>query len=77
MTKICIIAGNELEAYQFARGQNLDRSQWFFPHSTLDLMANQNFHVIVIGTAGQNSPTDVFNRLYNLAQERGKIGRNT
>ena len=75
MTKICIIAGNELEAYQYARSQNLERDQYFYPHSPNELLFKQNFHVIVVGTAGMNTPSSYFNEIYNLALKRGKIGR--
>ncbi len=75
MTKIAILAGNEQEAYTWARSQNLDRDQYFVIHSKNDLLFRQNFHLIVCGTAGMNTPTSVFNEIYNLALERGKIGR--
>jgi hypothetical protein len=76
MTKIALLAGNELEAYQFARSQNFERNQYFIIHNKGDLLFRQNFHVIVCGTAGMNSPSSVFNEIYNLALERGRIGRN-
>ena len=75
MTRICIIAGNELEAYRFAQSQNWDKTCWFYPHSLNDLSFKFNFHVITVGTAGENSPPDVFEKLYSLALKRGKIGR--
>jgi hypothetical protein len=75
MTKICLIAGNEEEAYRFARSQNLNPNQYFFPHSVNDLLFRSNFHVIVVGSAGQNFPTQLFEKIYNLALERGKVGR--
>lgn len=75
MTKICIIAGNELEAYRFAQSQNWEKNQWFFPHKMSDLMFKDNFHVLVVGSAGFNSSSIIFEKLYSLALERGKIGR--
>jgi hypothetical protein len=75
MTKICLIAANEEEAYRYARNQNLDKEQYFYPHNTSDLMFKSNFHVIVVGTEGFNIPSSVFEKIYNLALERGKIGR--
>ena len=75
MTRICIIAGNELEAYRFAQSQNWDKSCWFYPNSINELLFKKNFHVLVVGTAGENSAPDVFEKLYNLALVRGKIGR--
>lgn len=68
---ICIIAGDEREAYQWARSQQLNRSEWFFPSDESALMARVNFHVLVVGTAGQNVPASYFNRIYTLAKERG------
>lgn len=75
MTKICLIAGNEYEAYQWARSQYLDKEQWFYPKNPNDLLFHSNFHVIVIGSAGMNFPSSVFEKIYRLALERGKIGR--
>jgi len=75
MTKICILAGNELEAYQWARSQNLEKDQYFFPTSPNELLFKTNFHVVVIGSAGQNIPESMFNKIYTLALERGRIGR--
>ena len=75
MTRICLIAGNEEEAYRFAKNQNLSKEQYFYPHNPNDLLFKSNFHVLVIGTAGQNVPSSVFEKIYNLALERGAIGR--
>lgn len=75
MTKICIIAGDENEAYRYARNQNLNKDQWFYPRSVNELMFKTNFHVIVVGTAGQNFPSSIFEKIYKLALERGRIGR--
>jgi len=76
MTKICILAGNEQEAYQWARSQNLEKDQYFYPVSPNELLFKQNFHVVVVGTAGQNIPESMFNKIYDLALKRGRIGRN-
>lgn len=72
---ICLIAGNALEAEQWASGQNLHPNEWFYPRDEEDLKQRCNFHVIVVGTAGQNTPLSFFNRIYNLALTRGRIGR--
>jgi hypothetical protein len=72
MTTICLIASNEEEAYRWARNQNLNKNQYFYPHSANDLLFHTNFHVIVVG---QNFSSPVFEKIYNLALERGKIGR--
>jgi hypothetical protein len=75
MTKICLIAGNSEEAYRFARLQSLEPSQWFYPKSPDELLFKTNFHVIVVGTAGQNMPSNLFEKIYQLALQRGKIDR--
>jgi len=75
MTKLCLIAGSYLEAKTWARGQMLDDSSWFYPTDIEELKNRSNFHVIVIGSAGQNVPASYFEKLYTLAQQRGRIGR--
>jgi hypothetical protein len=75
MTKICILAGDEEEAYKWARSQNLDRDQYFYPHNVGELLFKSNFHVIVVGTAGLNFPNALFENIYKVALERGKVGR--
>ncbi len=75
MTKICILAGNLFEARTFARSQFLEDDQWFYPHDINDLVFRTNFHVIVIGTAGQNTPPSYFEKVLSVALKRGKIGR--
>lgn len=70
---ICIIAGNKLEAQRWASGQNLSDDEWFFPYSVDDLERRTNFHVVVVGTAGQNIPPMLFERIYSLAKRRGRM----
>jgi fructose-1-phosphate kinase PfkB-like protein len=72
---ICIIAGNYLEAQRWAYGQQLEDSEWFYPAEPQDLFARSNFHVVVVGSAGQNIPPSYFERVFNLAHKRGRIGR--
>jgi len=72
---ICLIAGNSFEAYTFAKGQFLADNEWFYPETIEILYARSNFHVLVVGTAGQNVPNNYFERLLSIAQIRGKIGR--
>lgn len=75
MTKICIIAGNADEAYRYARSQYWEKDQWFFPNNPNELMFKTNFHVLVIGSAGFNFPPSMFEKIFKLAHERGKIDR--
>lgn len=70
---IAIIAGNELEAKRFADGQMWKHDEWFYPKNYTDLLNRSNFHVLVIGTAGLNTPPDYFERVYKLARERGRM----
>lgn len=72
---ICIIAGNRREAEQWARANDLDDSEWFYPYEPGELLSRTNFHVIVTGTAGENVPAEWFNRVYTLAKSRGAINR--
>lgn len=74
LTKICLIAGSEHEAYNWARNQNLEKDQWFYAGDKNDVIFKTNFHVIVIGTPGLYIPHQ-FEKLYRTALERGKIGR--
>lgn len=75
MTKICLIAGNEHEALAFAKLQSIPKDAWFYPKDINELLFRTNFYVLVVGTAGQNIPPSIFEKLYNLALERGQIGR--
>lgn len=72
---ICIIAGNHLEAKRWAEGQNLSNDEWFYPTDIYELSKKTNFHVIVIGSAGENVPQSYFNRIYTYAKSQGRIGR--
>ena len=72
---ICIIAGNQQEARNWAYGQMLEDDEWFFPDEPQVLLRKSNFHVVVIGSAGQNLPPYYFERVFNLAKQRGRIGR--
>jgi len=72
---ICLISGNKDEADTWAAGQNLSSDEYFYPKDETDLITRSNFHVLVIGTAGENIPLSWFNRFYELAQKRGRIGR--
>jgi fructose-1-phosphate kinase PfkB-like protein len=72
---ICILAGNYEEARIWARSQLLANNEWFYPQDESDLIVRTNFHVVVVGTAGQNVPSNYFEKIYRIAQQRGRIGR--
>jgi len=74
---ICIIAGNYLEAERYANAQLLDDNEWFYPSDETDLLSRQAFHVLVVGTAGQNVPSSYFERILRIAKQRGKMNRIT
>jgi hypothetical protein len=75
LTKLCLIAGNRHEAETFARSQFLEDYQWFYPKDVNELIFRSNFHVLVVGTAGMNTPPAYFERILQTALTRGKIGR--
>jgi hypothetical protein len=70
---ICIISGNYKEAAMWARGQELHNDEWFYPLDEDDLKRRKDFHVVVIGTAGDNVPAGYFERVYQLAKSRGRM----
>lgn len=72
---ICILARNYLEARRWASSQLLDDSEWFMPADEHELKLHTNFHTVVVGSAGMNTPPSYFNRLLDLAKQRGRIGR--
>lgn len=71
---ICLIAGNEMEAETWARGQGLRREEWFYPNDAKELLKRENFHVIVVGNV-MDVQIGHFERLYSLALQRGRINR--
>lgn len=75
MTKICLIAGNEHEALEYAKFQCIPKGAWFYPKNINELLFRSNFYVLVIGTAGQNIPPSIFEELYKTALQRGEVGR--
>ena len=75
MTQICIIAGNYQEALAWAKSQYLQPGDWFFPVDKNDLLKRVNFHVLVVGSAGQNVPASYFEDIYQTALSQGRKGR--
>lgn len=70
---ICLIAGNKEEAYRWAKGMLLDDDEFFYPERDTDLLFKKDFHVLVIGTAGQNVHPVHFEKILALAKERGRM----
>jgi hypothetical protein len=75
LTKICLISGNYLEAKRWAFEQQLDDGCWFYPTDIEELTKLSNFYVFVVGTAGENVPPAYFERIFQLAKQRGRINR--
>jgi len=72
---ICLLAGNYHEAKRYASSQDFEDDEWFYPENPSELYQRSNFHVLVVGTAGQNVPASYFERVWSLAKMRGRIGR--
>jgi len=72
---ICIIAGNYDEARTWAYGQHLSYDEWFYPADLDELNSRENFHVVVVGTAGYNVSPGYFEKVYTLAHTRGRMNR--
>lgn len=70
---ICLIAGNHKEARFYASGQNWHDDEWFYPSDEDDLRNRKNFHVLVVGTAGENVPAAYFEKIYQLAKTQGRM----
>jgi hypothetical protein len=70
---ICVLAGNYKEARYWASGQNLEDDEWFYPADENDLSRRKDFHVVVIGSAGDNVPAAFFEKIYQLAKSRGRM----
>jgi hypothetical protein len=70
---ICILSGNLREAERYAIAQELQPEEWFYPSDMDDLRTRKNFHVIVVGSVGENVPVSYFNKVYELAKERGRM----
>ncbi len=70
---ICLIAGNFKEAKQYASGQEWKDDEWFYPSDLDELGRRKDFHVLVVGSAGQNVPPAYFEKVYQMAKTRGRI----
>lgn len=70
---ICVLSGNYREAERWASGMNLSKDEWFYPEDIEELKRKKDFHVIVVGTAGQNVPAAYFEKIFHLAKARGRL----
>jgi len=71
---IYILAGNYANAKKWAVAQMLADDEWFSSLDEADLKSRENFHIVVLETASELSPI-FFERLFNLANARGRINR--
>lgn len=71
---ICIIAGTYSHAKKWAAAQMLTDDEWFSTLDLDDLRSRENFHVVVLDTASELSPSQ-FERVFHLAHIRGKMNR--
>lgn len=71
---IFILAGNYASAKKWAIAQMLSDDEWFASLDEEDLKSRNNFHVVILDSAGELSPI-FFERLFNLAHTRGRINR--
>ena len=53
----------------------LDADEYFFPFDEEELHTRNNYHTVIVGTAGMNVPSSYFDRLLTTAKKRGRIGR--
>jgi hypothetical protein len=70
---ICLIAGNFLEAKRWADGQQLNSDEWFYPRNLESVMKRKDFHVLVIGSAGQNVEPAYFDLIFRTAKRQGRL----
>lgn len=71
---IYILSGNYDQAKKWASSQHLSNDEWFCSLDLDELRQTSNFHVIVLESASELS-TLFFEKLFNLAQQRGRINR--
>ena len=71
---IYILAVSHKAAKRWAEAHQLHEKEWFTTLDPDDLKMFQNFHVIVTESASELSP-GFFEKIYRLAQIRGRIGR--
>jgi hypothetical protein len=72
---IFIISGNYAQAKKWANAQLLTDDEWFATLDLDELKSRQNFHVIVLESAAE-LPSPLFERVFRMAQIRGRMGRN-
>jgi len=74
MNVIFVIAGNYNSAKKWAIAQSLTDDEWFATLDLEELKKVSNFHVIILESASE-LPSTFFEKLYTLAQHRGRINR--
>jgi len=71
---IFILAAAYVHAKRWATAQQLADDEWFCSLDVADINARENFHVIILESAA-DLPPRTFERIYTLAQMKGRINR--
>jgi len=71
---IYVLAGSYNSAKKWAEAQHLADDEWFCTLDLDELKRANNFHVIILESASELSSA-FFEKVYTLAQVRGRIGR--
>jgi len=71
---IFVIAGSYNSAKKWAEAQHLIDNEWVCTLDLDEIKRMSNFHVIILESASELPPT-FFEKLYTLAQFRGRMGR--
>ena len=70
---IALIAGSYKEAKSWASGQLLDDNEWFYLADIDGLIGKTNFHVVVVGSAGDAYSPQFFEKLFSMAKKKGRM----
>jgi hypothetical protein len=71
---IFIIAGSYKLAKKWAAAQSFADDEWFCSMDLDEIKNKSNFHVVILESAS-DIPSPFFEKLYTLAQARGRINR--
>lgn len=69
---ICLIAGTYKSAERWAKSQNLEPWEWFWPADVFVIYGKKNFHTIVVHDGIDNLSNDKLNRLLTASWESGR-----
>lgn len=69
---ICLIAGSQQHATKWAKSQNLQFDEWFWPSNVFEIYKRKNFHTILVHEGIDMLSNDQLNRLLVAAWECGR-----